>query len=51
MYYLPLLLFLDEGFKFQVDIRNKCHDTLMMPMNLSNIATLYIHGVDLSLYY
>ena len=30
--------FLDEGFKFQPNACNQCHDVLMMSMNLSNIA-------------
>ena len=27
--------FLNKGFKFQTYVRNKCHDLLMMSMNLS----------------
>ena len=42
MRYLPLLLFLDKGFKFQPNVCNGCHDLLMMSMNLSDIATLNI---------
>ena len=30
--------FLDDGFKFQPNVFNGCHDVLMMSMNLSNIA-------------
>ena len=29
---------IDEGFKFQLDVCNRCHDVLMMSMALSNIA-------------
>ena len=32
--------FLDEGFKFQLDVCNGCHDLLMMFMNLSDIVFL-----------
>ena len=38
--------FLEKGFQFQPDICNGCHDVLMMPVNLSGIAVLNIHGVD-----
>ena len=38
--------FLDEGFKFQSDIYNGCHDVLMMSMNLSDFAILNINGAD-----
>ena len=30
--------FLNKGFKFQRYVCNRCHDLLMMSMNLSNIA-------------
>ena len=29
--------FLDNGLKFQADVSNKCHDVLMMPMNLTDV--------------
>ena len=38
--------FLNYSFKFQPSVCNKCHDFLMMSMNLSNIAILNIKGVD-----
>ena len=38
--------FLNKGFKFQPHVCNRCHDVLMMSMNLSNIAILNINGVD-----
>ena len=38
--------FLDKGFKFQPDVYSGCHDVLMMPMNLSDIAILNIKGAD-----
>ena len=34
--------FLNKGFNFQPSVRNECHDSLMMAMNLSNIAILNI---------
>ena len=30
--------FLNYGFKFQPNVCNRCHDLLMMSMNLDNIA-------------
>ena len=38
--------FLDKGFKFQPNVCNRCHDLLMMSMNLSDIAILNIQGSD-----
>ena len=38
--------FLNYSFKFQPNVCNKCHDLLMMPTNLSNMAILNIKGVD-----
>ena len=38
--------FLDTRFKFQSDACNGCHDVLVLPMNLSIIAILNIHGTD-----
>ena len=32
--------FLNKGFKFQPYLCNRCHDLLMMSMNLSDIAIL-----------
>ena len=32
--------FLNKGFKFQANVCNRCHDLLMMPVDLSDIATL-----------
>ena len=34
--------FLDKGLKFQPKVRNRCHDLLMMSLNLSNIAILNV---------
>ena len=45
MHYLLLLVFLDERFKFQLDICNGCHDVLMS-MNLSDINISNIRGVN-----
>ena len=38
--------FLSKGFKFQPNVCNRCHDLLMMSMNLSDIAILRINSVD-----
>ena len=38
--------FLNKGFKFQPNVCNRCHDLLMMSMNLSDIAILNIKGSD-----
>ena len=38
--------FLNKGFKFQPNICNRCHDLLMMSMNVSGIAILNIKGSD-----
>ena len=31
---------LNKGFKFQPNVCNRCHDLLMMSMNLSDVAML-----------
>ena len=36
--------FLNYSFKFQPNVRNRCHDLLMMSMNLSDTAILKIKG-------
>ena len=38
--------FLNKSFKFQSNVCNRCHDLLMMSMNLSDIAILSIKGSD-----
>ena len=38
--------FLNKGFKFQPNVCNKCHDLLMMSMNLSNVAVLNSKSAD-----
>ena len=38
--------FLDYSFKFQPNVCNRCHDLLMMSINLSDIAILNIKGSD-----
>ena len=40
------LYFLNFSFKFQPNVCNRCHDLLMMSMNLSDIAILNIKGSD-----
>ena len=38
--------FLNFSFKFQPNVCNRCHDLLMMSVNLSDIAILNIKGSD-----
>ena len=38
--------FLNYSFKFQPNFCNRCHDLLMMSVNLSDIAILNIKGSD-----
>ena len=38
--------FLNKGFKFQPYVSNRCHDLLMMPMNLGDIAILKIRNAS-----
>ena len=38
--------FLNYSSKFQPNVCNRCHDLLMMSINLSNIAVLNIKGSD-----
>ena len=38
--------FLNKYFKFQPNVCNRCHDLLIMPMNISNIAISNIKGSD-----
>ena len=40
--------FLSKGFKFQLNFCNRCHDLLMMSMNLRDIAILNIKGAEYS---
>ena len=40
------LYFLRKGFKFQPYVCNRCHDLLMMSINLSNISILKIKSAD-----
>ena len=38
--------FLNKGFKFQTYVCNRCHDLLMMSVNLCNIAILKIKNAN-----
>ena len=38
--------FINKGFKFQRNVCNGCHDSLMMSMNLSDITILNIKSAD-----
>ena len=42
--------FLNYRYKFQQNVCNRCHDLLMMSMNLSKIAILNIKGSDYRYY-
>ena len=42
----PYWYFLNFSFKFQLNVCNRCHDLLMMSMNLSDIAILNIKDFD-----
>ena len=37
---------LSKGLTFQPNVYTRCHDLLIMPMNLSDIAILNIKGFD-----
>ena len=38
--------FLNKGFNFQPYVQNRCHDLLMMSMNLSDVCISNIKGAD-----
>ena len=38
--------FLNYSFKFQLNVCNRCHDLLVMSVNLSDIGILNIKGFD-----
>ena len=38
--------YLNKGFKFQPNVCNRCHDLLMMYLNLSDVAILNIKSAD-----
>ena len=40
------LYFLNKGFKFQPHLCNRCHELLMVSMNLSDFAILKIKNTD-----
>ena len=40
--------FSSKGFKFQPNVSNRCHDSLMMSVNFSDIALLNIKDCDYS---
>ena len=40
-----IAIFLNKGFKLQLNECSGCQDVLMISMNLSDIAILRIHGV------
>ena len=40
--------FLNNGFKFQPNVCNRCHELLMMSMDLSDVVILMIKGSDIA---
>ena len=42
----PCWYFLNESFTFQTNVRNRCHDLLMMSINLSDICISNIKDPD-----
>ena len=40
--FVTISVFLNKGFKFQSNVCNRCHDLVMMSMNLSHIAILNV---------
>ena len=40
------MYFLDKKFKFEQHVCNKCHDVLMMSMNLGDTAIMNINAVN-----
>ena len=40
------MVFLNYSFKFESNVCNRCHDLLMMSIDLSGIAILNIKGFD-----
>ena len=38
--------FFSHGFKFQNSVYNHCHDLMMFCINITNIAIIYVKGVD-----
>ena len=38
--------YLNKGFKFQPNVCNRCHDLLMMYLNLSDVAIFNIKSAD-----
>ena len=45
-YLSQLAFFLNKVFKFQTNVCNRCHDLLMMSMNLRDTAILNIKSAD-----
>ena len=46
MIFVTIGIFFHKGFKFQPNVSSECHDLLMIPMNLNDIAILNIKGSD-----
>ena len=46
MVYLSLLVFLDNGFRFQKTVCNGCHDESMLSFDIDSFFFMTIHDVD-----
>ena len=46
MQYCHYLYFQNKVLKFQSNVHNRCHDLVMMPKNLNDIAILNIKGAS-----
>ena len=46
MYALSYWYLKDVGFKFELDVCNKCYDVLKTAYELKNIAIMNVKGVD-----
>ena len=46
--FVTIGIFLNKGFKFQLNVCNGCHDLLMMSMSFSNIAILNIKSANIA---
>ena len=44
--FVTICIFLKKGFTFQPNICNRCHELLMIPINLGDVDSLNIKGSD-----
>ena len=48
---MPLLVFLDRGFKYEPYLCNGCHDLMQKATNFNNIAIVSIKGNDYRIHF